>query len=193
MKRNELNSLIERCINKEDAAWSAFVKHFTGLLRWAISDRLRKWQITFNNEDVEDIKQLTFSELWEKDKLREIRDIKKIEAWLAIVAGNCAISCMRGRRGQDIPYLEDTLEQAASAVSGYSSLEGNEIRGLINSFIDKLPEHVRTMLILHYFYNKKHKEIAGILKIPTNTVSTVVARAKISLRNELNSKGYKNF
>jgi len=193
MKRDELNSLIKRCIDKEEAAWSAFVKHFTGLVGWAVSDRLRRWRITFNNEDVEDIKQLTFSELWEKDKLREIRDIKKIEAWLAIVAGNCAISCMRGRRGQNVPYLEDTLDEKAAAVSAYSALEGNEIKGLIDNFINKLPEHVRAILILHYFYNKKHREIAGLLKIPTNTVSTTVARVKISLKGELKSKGFKNF
>ena len=193
MRKDSISSLIERCIDRDEAAWSSFVNHFTGLVKWAISDRLRRWRITFNNEDVDDIKQLIFSELWEKDKLREIRDIKKIEAWLAIVAGNCAISRMRGRRGQNIPYLEDTLEEKTAAVSGYSSLEGNEIRKLINNFIDKLPGHARTILILYYFYNKKHREIAGLLKIPTNTVSTTVARAKVSLKSELNSKGYENF
>ena len=193
MKRDELNSIIKRCIDKEDRAWSAFVKHFTGLLRWAVSDRLRRWHIAFNSEDVEDIKQLIFSELWQKDKLSEIRDIKKIEAWLAIVAGNYAISYMRGRKGEPAPYLEDVLKQNAKAVDAYSALADNEIKELVKNFIEKLPPHQKTILILHYFYDKKHKEIAGLLKMPTNTVSTVVARAKGSLKSELNSKGYKNF
>lgn len=193
MRKDSISSLIERCIDRDEAAWSSFVNHFTGLVKWAISDRLRRWRITFNNEDVDDIKQLTFSELWEKDKLREIRDIKKIEAWLAVVAGNCAISCMRGRRGQNIPYLKDTLDHDTKTEDAYSVLEGNEIRELVISFIDKLPKHHQAVLVLNYFYGKRHKEIAEIVKISIHTISTIIKRTRRLLKEELKSKGYENF
>jgi len=198
VRREEIKSLVEACVNRDEVAWSKFIKHFSGLVGWSALDRLRRWRIEFSNEDVEDIKQQVFLSIWEKRRLAEIKDKEKVESWLAIVAGNFAFNYARSRNRADFPLLESIfkqnsrIEDISDASDIYSVLENSEIRNLMNNFIDKFPPRQKTVLTLNYFYEKKHKEIAEILKIPINTVSTIIKRAKDSLRGELKAKGFEN-
>ena len=168
---------------------------FSGLVRWAASDRLRNWGSGVSSEDTEDIAQQVFSEIWEKNKLAGVRNVKSIEAWLAIVAGNCACNFIRGRKRKDPPLFESLLdrkakiEEVASESPGAGAmLEKAEISTFFDNFIDRLSPAYRTTLILHYFYDKKHREIAELMKVPIGTVSTILKRVKDTLKDEFYKK-----
>jgi len=199
MKKNDIESLIDACLNKDEEAWGNFVSHFKGLVGWAACDRLKRWHIAFTNEDIEDIRQQVFSSIWAKGSLSGVKDCKIIGSWLAVVAGNRAYNYMRTKKDLDPVYLNTafnqnvTTDRVQDRKDGYAALKSAELKSLISDFIKRLPPQKQAILTLNYIYGKKHREIAEILKIPINTVSTIMKRAKEDLQVELKKKGYENF
>jgi len=193
--RNDIKLLIESCINRDEEAWSRFMRRFSGLVKWAAADRLRNWGSAVSSEDTEDIAQQVFSEIWEKNKLAEVRNVKTIEAWLAIVAGNCACNFIRSRKRKDPPMLESLLDRKGKIEEVISEspdagamLEEAETSAFLDKFIGRLSPAYRTTLILYYFYDKKHREIAELMKMPVGTVSTIIKRVKDTLKDEFYKK-----
>ncbi|PIU41131.1 MAG: hypothetical protein COS99_07275 [Candidatus Omnitrophica bacterium CG07_land_8_20_14_0_80_42_15] len=196
MKANiDIKSLIEGCIKKDESSWSEFIYQFKNLVNWAAIDRLKRWGIEFTNDDIDDIRQQVFMGIWEKNRLSEIRNRERIAGWLAMVAGNCAFNYIRSKKRFEIPAsepsleLELKLENVKDKESPYSALENSETRTAIEEFINKLPQSQQAILILNYVYEKKYREISEILKIPINTVSTIIKRSRDSLKKELKEKG----
>jgi RNA polymerase sigma-70 factor (ECF subfamily) len=192
----DIKLLLEGCINKDEAAWSRFVNHFSGLIAWAIRDRLTRWRFSYGHHDIEDIKQQLLAEVWEKNRLAELRCKEKIVPWLAIVAGNFTVNYMRKRYRAHEPSLQSIFDETVNidafkdSHNPYSALATNELTAFVQDYIDNLPELQRTVLVLNYFYGKKHREIAATLQLPINTVSTLIKRAKDSLKQKLQDKGF---
>jgi DNA-directed RNA polymerase specialized sigma24 family protein len=44
-----------------------------------------------------------------------------------------------------------------------------------------LPKHQRQLVVLHYYSDLSHAEIADLTALPLGTVKTVIRRAKITL------------
>ena len=53
----------------------------------------------------------------------------------------------------------------------------------------KLPAHLRVVMVLHYYYGYKAREIGDMLKIPQNTVLTRLRRGREKLRSLLEEGG----
>jgi len=97
---------------------------------------------------------------------------------------------MRTKNRTTPPLLSSVLrEDILDSKDPYDALVDNELAAFINEFIKRLPQRERMILTLNFFYGKKHREITQMLKIPANTVSTIIKRTKDLLRKELNKKG----
>ena len=55
----------------------------------------------------------------------------------------------------------------------------------VSRAVMKLPEEQRTAVILYYVQGMKIREIAQVLKVPTQTISSRLSRAREKLRVEL--------
>jgi RNA polymerase sigma-70 factor (ECF subfamily) len=53
-----------------------------------------------------------------------------------------------------------------------------------------MKEKYREPLILFLFEEKTYEEISDILRVPTSTVGTLLARGKKILKEDLSSNGY---
>ena len=102
----DVQGLVERCIQREEKAWGEFIEHFSGLLYYSARERLKRSGIAFGQQDLEDIVQGIFLEIWEKGRLEEIRERKKISAWLSIMAQTRALNYMRGKK-ERLLYQEE--------------------------------------------------------------------------------------
>ena len=95
---DDTHKLIELCIKREEKAWAEFIRRFSGLVYYSASRRLKRDGFHFNEQDIQDIVQNVFVEIWEKSKLAEVRERNKIQAWLSIVSQTRALNFMRKKK-----------------------------------------------------------------------------------------------
>ncbi len=64
----------------------------------------------------------------------------------------------------------------------------SDAREMLEAEIEALKPKERIVVKLNLLHGMKHGEIAGALKMPVNTVSTTIARAKKYLKEKLEGK-----
>jgi RNA polymerase sigma-70 factor, ECF subfamily len=177
------HDLIERCIKREEKAWLEFINKFSGLVYYSARERLRRNGFSFNEQDVQDIAQAVFMEIWEKSKLEEVRERSKIKAWLSIIGQTRALNFMRLKKERLL------REEELCCVDNLVSDQGSECRAELveelENAIKDFSSREKVILKLNIIHGKAHKEIADFMKIPINTVSTIIARKKELIRKKL--------
>ncbi len=179
----DIQKLVERCILGDRPAWEEFIKRFSGLLYFSAAARLKRNSFVFNKQDIEDIVQGIFVEILEKGRLSEVRDRKKIKAWLSIMAQTRALNYMRKKK-ERLLYKEEFYRFDNIEADLAPQLE-EEIAKKVESLIEGLGVRDKLILKLDMIHGKKHKEIARFMNIPINTVSTIIARRKKALKERL--------
>ena len=184
------SELIKRCIKKDKKAWDIFVEKYSRLVYWAIRKRLAMSSFKCNETDVEDIFQEVFLTVLIGEKLSQLRDPKFIPGWLSMVASNKTVDFMRQKAHReqnlvvDMPVFKDnTFEQ---------DLLSQDVVFAIKELINTLSDKERIIISLNLLEEKTHKEIADILKMPVNTISTIIARTKEKLKEKLKKRGISN-
>ena len=143
----------------------------------------------------EDIAQDVFIKIYEKKV--KVNPKAKFSTWLYKVTVNASIDQMRKKsffdrsldktetneEGEGKTLLE-TLSDP-SAVSSADILAREEIKNLVQAQIQKLPEKLKTPLLLSQFENLPTKEIARILGATPKAVERKIYHAKEILRRKL--------
>jgi RNA polymerase sigma-70 factor (ECF subfamily) len=187
--------LIERCIQKDLAAWSIFIKRYSPLVSASIANRLKKHGIQSSSADIDDIRQNTLTAIWQENKLATIKNRGNVAYWLAIVSGNEAIEYARRRRFKeprptislsekmDEKELSDVI--ASAAPGPRDEIARDELAKRIEAAIGSLPDKERLVIKLNLLHDKKYGQIAAILNMPAGTVSNYIKRAKEKLKAAL--------
>lgn len=130
----------------------------------------------------EEVFQAAFLKLHQKVQLFEPG--RRVRPWLYSIATHLAIDALRsaGRRTahsldaeqrhaeQDGPGLLQLLvDQAPSPLD---RLEEQERKKWLHAAVDRLPDLLRSTLILGYFQGLKYREVAEVLGIPVGTVKS---------------------
>ena len=193
MRDLNVQTLVKRCINGERLSWDKFVERYSRLIYWAIRKALKRTNYQHSQQDLEDIFQNVFILLWKDGKLKQVRDREKISGWLAMVAANCARNFFRNKT-IELKEEEFTPEKIATSDFSSSQLFGQERRyQLLEGALAALLPRERVILKLCFFHEKTHNEIGRILRMPANTVSSIIKRAKESLRERLRKGGFEVF
>tara|TARA_B100000315_G_scaffold222025_1_gene225818 strand:- start:1160 stop:1726 length:567 start_codon:yes stop_codon:yes gene_type:complete len=182
--------LINRCLKKDKKAWDLFVQKYSKLIYWAIRKRLAASSFESSQDDIDCIFQEVFLSILDGDKLIQLKDGKAIAGWLAITAFNKTVDFMR-RRIRDRERLIPDMLVLSSSNFKQEILYG-DLLNVVSDIIDMLPFRKKMIISLNLLKGRTHKEIAGIMNIPVNTVSTTIARAKDKLKKELTKQGIKN-
>jgi len=169
--------LIERCIRREDKAWEEFIERFSGLLFYSARERLRRGGFSFSQQDIEDVVQAVFLEIWGKGLLEQVRERKKITAWLSIVAQTRALNHMRQKK-ERLLHEEESYKIDNIAASNLDESVMLELERAIKGFESR----ERIILKMSIIHGKRHEDIARFMKLPVNTVSTIIARRKKALK-----------
>ncbi|PIP67755.1 MAG: hypothetical protein COW92_04840 [Candidatus Omnitrophica bacterium CG22_combo_CG10-13_8_21_14_all_43_16] len=184
---DDVHELIERCIKREENAWLEFIRRFSGLVYYSARERLARNGFRFNGEDIQDIAQDVFAEMWEKSRLSEVRDRHKIKAWLSIVSQTRALNYMRKKKERLL--AGDELFKVENIVSDDGEANRLELAEELETAIEPFEPREKIILKLNIIHAKTHKEIAEFMKIPINTVSTIISRKKEQLRKLLRKEG----
>ena len=202
------DELVQNCIKKDKRAWDIFVERYSKVVFWAIRNRLKRFGYNFDEGDIEDIHQDVFISLWSDNKLAQIKDKDRVAGWLAMVAGNAAIDYFKKMKRQSPPNSLSLYEEIyKSGDGGDKTLEDvlpsqdagpgkrahlNDIFELVDSAINSLKPKEKIVVKLNLLHGMRHRDIAEALKMPVNTVSTTIARAKEDLKVKLRRKGIKD-
>lgn len=181
------SELIQRCLRKEKEAWDIFVRQYARLIYWAIRKRLTISGFVCDGDDIGNIFQDVFVSILEGNKLAQVKDAKFLSGWLSMVASNKTVDFMREAIRRDSRFApepavlkDDTFEQ---------ELYDNEVKGLLEDIIEGLTAKEKIIISLNLLEERTHKEIAQVLGMPMNTVSTIIARTKGKIKNELEKRG----
>jgi RNA polymerase sigma factor (sigma-70 family) len=169
-------------------------KAFPELVR-RYQDVIFRFALSFckSKQDAEDIAQNTFIKVYEH--LPKSKTHLSFKPWIFTICTNLCKNLARKKRSFNFTELEytnteghtqsviDTISDKKADVQDF--LHKKELKVIIKTAVDKLPEQYKTVIIMRYFDDFSYKEIAEILKIPLNTVKTNLKRAKTKLETHL--------
>jgi RNA polymerase sigma-70 factor (ECF subfamily) len=116
----------------------------------------------------------------------EFRGDAKLSTWLVRIAVNEALMRRRKRRPEVAEVIE--LEAVAGNDSPEREAARGELRKLLETRIDALPETYRTVFMLRALEEFSVEETAQALGIPEATVRTRFFRARSQLREALSQE-----
>ncbi|MFH1853880.1 MAG: sigma-70 family RNA polymerase sigma factor [Candidatus Omnitrophota bacterium] len=179
----DTQKLVECCIKRNRKAWEQFIKRFSGLLYYSAAERLKRNGILFGQQDLQDIVQGVLLELWERRRLEEVRERGRIKAWLSIVAQTRALNYMV--RKKERLLSEEDFFRLDNLKADEPKDQGEDLFQALESLIRELAPREKLILKMNILHKKTHREIAGFMRLPVNTVSTIIAREKKSLGEKL--------
>ena len=141
-----------------------------------------------NNLSVaEDLAEDTFVKLG----IKRPKDVggASFKTWLYTIGRNIAIDFMRRNKFTDV-----SIDDCAALTNAVESLEQSYIkkedRLVLHTLMQRLKPTYRQVLWLVYFGGFHHKEVARIMKKSVHSIETLVYRARLSLKSELEKEGF---
>ncbi len=132
-----------------------------------------------NAAAAEDLVQETFVQVYQSAGSFDPK--RSFKPWLYTIAANKGRDFLRSRSRRqefsidasgpsDAPAPSQTLQDDVPELS--EQLDSDETAGAVRELIEKMPEHLRLMLILGYYQQLPYAEIADIVGIPVGTVKS---------------------
>lgn len=178
---SELNGaeLVRRARAGDGTAWEAVVSGF--------SRRIFNlaYRFTSSPDAAEDLTQEVFIRIY---KTLDQYDSKQgdLSNWLMRLARNLIIDDYRHRQRNPQNSMADAVDDhtyhlRAVGNSAQKEIERKELASQVQEGIDKLPEDLRTCVILRDIEELTYQEIVDVLKIPEGTVKSRINRGRIEL------------
>lgn len=151
------------------------------LTRLAPMLRRFAYSLTGSAADADDLLQNTLERLLEKGLPEGIEPAK----WAFRVCRNLWIDEYRARkvRQKNVYSLDDTEEPA---VDGEQAIHDQIELSQVDAAMNQLPDEQRSIVALVAVQGMSYKEVAETLNIPTGTVMSRLARARVALASLLN-------
>ncbi len=130
-------------------------------------------------EEAEDIAQEVMLRLWQMHD--ELERYDSIEALAALMARHQLINHQRRRK----PEALNEAMIVSLNISPHEQLEMKEDDRWLTKRLEQLPTTQRTLLYMRQVERRSHEEIARLLGIETTSVSTLLARARRTLLEEI--------
>ena len=171
--------LVRRARAGDGAAWEDIVS--------AYSRRIFNlaYRFTSSAEAAEDLTQEVFIRIY---RTLDQYDPKQgdLSNWLMRLARNLIIDDYRHRQRNPQNSMADTVDDhqyhlRAVGTSAQREMERKELAAQVQEGIDKLPEDLRTCVILRDIEELTYQEIVDVLKIPEGTVKSRINRGRIEL------------
>ena len=147
-------------------------------------------RMTGNEHDAEDLAQEAYVEAFRH--AAQLRDLAHCKVWLFRILRNCFISSERKRRARPELVMVEGGVEAADANAAQESLPRLErammarlARPAIVHALERLPDELRTGLLLCDLEGFTYEEIAAIMGCPIGTVRSRIARARARLVKQL--------
>jgi RNA polymerase sigma-70 factor (ECF subfamily) len=143
------------------------------------------YRYVWNSQEAQDVLHDAFIELWaRRDRL--IASTADRYAWITV------LNLSRKRRRWSRAKRFFTGDDPLAALVATAALEADAARAqehaILRAAIERLPEKLRSVLLLAEFSEMSYESIAALLSIPPGTVASRRSLALKQLRSELNGE-----
>ena len=142
-----------------------------------------------NTEEARDAAQETMIRAWRA--LPSFRGEARFGTWVYRIAVRTCLDRMR-KREETVP-LETLQESGFEPMDPAPEPEGRVLQAekskVLRQALDRLPEEMRTALVLTSMDGQSYEEAAEVLEVPVGTVRSRIARAKLKLQKILLESG----
>ncbi len=175
--------LVKRARAGDGAAWEDIVSSY--------SRRIFNlaYRFTSSVDAAEDLTQDVFIRIY---KTLDQFDAKQgdLSNWLMRLARNLIIDDYRHRQRNPQNTMADAVDDhsyhlRAAGTSAHKEIERKELASQVQEGIDKLPDDLRTCVILRDIEELTYQEIVDVLQIPEGTVKSRINRGRIELAKVL--------
>ena len=133
-------------------------------------------------DEAEDIAQDVMLRLWQMHD--ELERYKSVEAIVALMSRHLL---RNHQRRKPVEELSEAVTVSLT-VSPHEELETKENEQWLTARLEQLPTTQRTLLYLRQVERRSHDEIATLLGIEPTSVSTLLARARRTLLEEIKQR-----
>jgi len=186
--------LLQRCLDGDSSAWKEFLERYRPLLERTVRYTFLRCVYRIPHADVENVVQDLLARLYEKDcrRLRTYQGRCPFAAWLKSLAVRITLNTirdekLRGRFGGG--ELEDLWLQAAPAAAEQSAPEEREEIRRLDAVLDSLGPLQKTVLKMFYYDGLSYRQISASLKIPVQTLGSMITRARARLKELMGPRG----
>ena len=136
-------------------------------------------RIAGEDEAAEDIVHDSFIKM--NEKKMSFPSMNDALFWLIRVVKNASLNYARRKQREQIVYQKALREDSRKVASGETEFLRKETRQKTQEALNKLPENLKTVLVLREYADLKYKDIARILGITEGNVKIRVFRAREQL------------
>ena len=181
----DLDALIRRCLDGDQAAWSRIVStHWRRVFNIA-------YKFTGRYDEAEDLAQDVFLKLFKSLDTFDRR--ANFQTWLTSVSRNLCIdhyrSVRRERETMNRTIDPDTLTPVAPGASPQALLEQRDRVTQLREALDRLTPPLRAAVMLRDIHELTYQEIADRLGLPEGTVKSRINRGRAELARQIRARG----
>lgn len=136
-----------------------------------------------NPDELEDVLQVVFIKVYKN--LYAFNTNKKFSSWIYRITHNEAINQIKKYKNRKIPLNEVEYKIIDEKIDIETTANNKLLKQKLETELFKLKLKYREPLILFFLEEKTYQEISEILKIPKNTVGTLILKGKKSLKQNL--------
>ena len=177
----EIDSLIERCLSGDQAAW----EHIIRLYRRKVFNIAYKF--VGRHDEAEDLTQDVFLKVFKS--LRTFDRRANFSTWLISVSRNLCIDHYRSVRREREAVNHDvdvgTLARPAGGDNAEAMLEQRDRVAILGAALDKLTPALRAAVMLRDIQELSYQEIADKLGVPEGTVKSRINRGRTELARQI--------
>jgi RNA polymerase sigma-70 factor (ECF subfamily) len=172
---DEDSELLDRLAIGDEAAFRMLVERHIDRA-YAIALR-----IVGNAADAEDVVQDTMLKIW-SHRGRWQHGRAKFSTWLYRVISNRCIDLRRKPRNENVETVPEVADGQPGAIE---IIERNELNGMLELAMQRLPEQQRIAVIFSYHENMSNGEIAQVMDTTVAAVESLLKRGRQQLRQLL--------
>ncbi|PIT03156.1 RNA polymerase sigma factor [Bradyrhizobium nitroreducens] len=172
---DEDSELLDKLATGDEAAFRTLVERHIDRA-YAIALR-----IVGNAADAEDVVQDTMLKIW-SHRGRWQHGRAKFSTWLYRVISNRCIDLRRKPRNENVETVPEVADSQPGAVE---IIERNELNGMLELAMQRLPEQQRIAVIFSYHENMSNGEIAQVMDTTVAAVESLLKRGRQQLRQLL--------
>jgi RNA polymerase sigma-70 factor (ECF subfamily) len=178
---SEIDLLIARCLDGDQAAWDHIVRqHWRKVFNLA-------YKFVGRHDEAEDLTQDIFLKIFKA--LHTFDRRANFQTWLISISRNLCIDHYRSVRKERETVARDVDAAELSPVSRERSplatLEQIDLKQLIRRALGALPDTLREAVILRDLQEFSYHEIAERLGLPEGTVKSRINRGRIELARQI--------